>query len=99
LSNFSTTRRPQRRDGDADSGAEVVKVETARAIPTRQTFAGSPHLEGNPVFEFENLRQGAALLDTQGPGVKHCCYPKDAERLHHQPAPTALKRANSTTTR
>ena len=36
----------------SDWGADVIKVESGRGDPTRRTFAGLPHLEGNPVFEF-----------------------------------------------
>ncbi len=47
----------------SDWGAEVIKVESGRGDPTRRTFAATPHLEGNPVFEFENHGKRGVVLD------------------------------------
>lgn len=51
----------------SDWGAEVIKVESGRGDPTRRTFAATPHLEGNPVFEFENHGKRGVVLDTAKP--------------------------------
>jgi crotonobetainyl-CoA:carnitine CoA-transferase CaiB-like acyl-CoA transferase len=47
----------------SDWGAEVIKIESGRGDPTRRTFAATPHLEGNPVFEFENHGKRGVVLD------------------------------------
>ena len=51
----------------ADWGADVIKVEARGGDPTRHTFAGSPHLEGNPVFEFENRGKRGLVIDISKP--------------------------------
>src|SRR4029077_3439387 len=51
----------------SDWGAEVIKVESGRGDPTRRTFAATPHLEGNPVFEFENHGKRGVVLDIAKP--------------------------------
>jgi crotonobetainyl-CoA:carnitine CoA-transferase CaiB-like acyl-CoA transferase len=47
----------------ADWGAQVTKVESKGGDPTRHTFAAQPHLEGNPVFEFENRGKRGIVID------------------------------------
>ena len=51
----------------SDWGAEVIKVEGGRGDPTRRTFVAMPHLEGNPVFEFENHGKRGIVLDIAKP--------------------------------
>ena len=51
----------------SDWGAEVIKIESGRGDPTRRTFAATPHLEGNPVFEFENHGKRGVVLDIAKP--------------------------------
>jgi crotonobetainyl-CoA:carnitine CoA-transferase CaiB-like acyl-CoA transferase len=48
----------------AEWGAEVIKVESKSGDPTRHLFRGQKHLEGNPVFEFENRGKRGIVLDT-----------------------------------
>ena len=59
----------------SDWGAEVIKVESGRGDPTRRTFAGHPHLDGNPVFEFENHGKRGVVLDIAKPAraARRCC--------------------------
>jgi crotonobetainyl-CoA:carnitine CoA-transferase CaiB-like acyl-CoA transferase len=51
----------------SDWGADVIKIESGRGDPTRRTFASTPHLEGNPVFEFENHGKRGVVLDIAKP--------------------------------
>lgn len=79
----------------ADWGADVVKVESRHGDPTRQTFAGSPHLEGNPVFEFENRGKRGIVLDTSKPAGRDALLAvlKEADVFITNLRPSALKRA------
>ena len=79
----------------ADWGAEVVKVESHAGDPTRQTFAGSPHLEGNPVFEFENRGKRGVVLDIGKPSGRDALLAimKDADIFITNVRPRSLKRA------
>jgi crotonobetainyl-CoA:carnitine CoA-transferase CaiB-like acyl-CoA transferase len=79
----------------ADWGADVVKVESRAGDPTRHTFAGSPHLEGNPVFEFENRGKRGIVLDTSKAGGRNALLAilKDADIFVTNLRPSALKRA------
>ena len=47
----------------SDWGADVIKIESGRGDPTRRSFANQPHLEGNPVFEWENHGKRGVVLD------------------------------------
>jgi len=51
----------------AEWGAEVIKVESKAGDPTRHLFRGQAHLEGNPVFEFENRGKRGIVLDISRP--------------------------------
>ena len=79
----------------ADWGADVVKVESRGGDPTRHTFAASPHLEGNPVFEFENRGKRGVVLDITKAGGRHAMVRllKDADIFITNLRPRALKRA------
>ncbi|HEX7759888.1 MAG TPA: CaiB/BaiF CoA-transferase family protein [Caulobacteraceae bacterium] len=79
----------------ADWGAEVIKVESRGGDPTRHTFAGSPHLEGNPVFEFENRGKRGVVLDITKPGGRDALLRLlgEADIFITNLRPRALKRA------
>ena len=66
----------------SDWGAAVIKVESGRGDPTRRTFAATPHLEGNPVFEFENHGKRGVVLDIAKPAGREALLRilKDAEQ-------------------
>lgn len=80
----------------ADWGAEVIKVESRAGDPTRHTFAGSPHLEGNPVFEFENRGKRGVVLDITKLGGQAALARllDEADIFITNLRPRALKRAN-----
>ena len=80
----------------ADWGAQVVKIESRGGDPTRHTFAGSPHLEGNPVFEFENRGKRGVVLDITklGGQVALTRILQDADIFITNLRPRALKRAH-----
>src|SRR5580704_4405254 len=67
----------------SDWGADVIKIESGRGDPTRRTFAGQPHLEGNPVFEWENHGKRGVVLDTGKPAGREALLRilKDADVL------------------
>jgi crotonobetainyl-CoA:carnitine CoA-transferase CaiB-like acyl-CoA transferase len=73
----------------------VVKVESRGGDPTRHTFASSPHLEGNPVFEFENRGKRGVVLDITKPGGREALMRLlgDADVFVTNLRPRALKRA------
>jgi crotonobetainyl-CoA:carnitine CoA-transferase CaiB-like acyl-CoA transferase len=77
-----------------DWGAEVIKIESGRGDPTRRTFAGQPHLEGNPVFEFENHSKRGVVLDTAKPAGREALLRilKDADVFVTNLRPASLKR-------
>ena len=79
----------------ADWGADVIKVESGRGDPTRRTFAAMPHLEGNPVFEFENHGKRGVVLDIAKPAGREALLRilKDADVFITNVRPAALKRA------
>lgn len=79
----------------ADWGAEVIKVESRGGDPTRANFASSPHLEGNPVFEFENRGKRGVVLDITKPGGRDALLRllQDADIFITNLRPRALKRA------
>jgi crotonobetainyl-CoA:carnitine CoA-transferase CaiB-like acyl-CoA transferase len=79
----------------SDWGAEVIKIESGRGDPTRRTFALQPHLEGNPVFEFENHGKRGVVLDTGKPAGREALLRilKDADVFITNLRPAALKRA------
>ena len=79
----------------SDWGAEVVKVESGRGDPTRRTFANQPHLEGNPVFEWENHGKRGVVLDIAKPAGREALIRilQDADVLVTNVRPAALKRA------
>ena len=79
----------------SDWGADVIKVESGRGDPTRRTFAGQPHLEGNPVFEFENHGKRGIVLDTAKPAGREALLRllKDADIFLTNVRPASLKRA------
>ena len=79
----------------ADWGAEVIKVESHSGDPTRHTFSASPHLEGNPVFEFENRGKRGVVLDITKPGGRGALVRllQDADIFITNLRPRALKRA------
>jgi crotonobetainyl-CoA:carnitine CoA-transferase CaiB-like acyl-CoA transferase len=79
----------------SDWGAEVIKIESGRGDPTRRTFAAMPHLEGNPVFEFQNRGKRGAVLDTGKPAGREALLRilKDADVFITNLRPAALKRA------
>ena len=79
----------------SDWGAEVIKVESGRGDPTRRTFAATPHLEGNPVFEFENHGKRGIVLDIAKP-AGHAALLRlleDADVFVTNVRPASLKRA------
>jgi crotonobetainyl-CoA:carnitine CoA-transferase CaiB-like acyl-CoA transferase len=79
----------------SDWGADVIKVESGRGDPTRRTFAGQPHLEGNPVFEFENHGKRGVVLDVAKPAGREALLRilSDADVFLTNVRPAALKRA------
>jgi crotonobetainyl-CoA:carnitine CoA-transferase CaiB-like acyl-CoA transferase len=79
----------------SDWGADVIKIESGRGDPTRRTFAGQPHLDGNPVFEFENHGKRGVVLDIAKPAGREAMLRilKDADVLVTNVRPGALKRA------
>jgi crotonobetainyl-CoA:carnitine CoA-transferase CaiB-like acyl-CoA transferase len=79
----------------ADWGADVIKIESGRGDPTRRTFADLPHLEGNPVFEFENHGKRGVVLDIGKPAGREALLRilKDADVFITNVRPAALKRA------
>ena len=79
----------------SDWGADVIKIESGRGDPTRRTFAGQPHLEGNPVFEFENHGKRGVVLDIAKPAGREALLGilKDADVFLTNVRPAALKRA------
>ncbi|HEY3800213.1 MAG TPA: CaiB/BaiF CoA-transferase family protein [Caulobacteraceae bacterium] len=79
----------------SDWGADVIKIESGRGDPTRRTFAGQPHLEGNPVFEWENHGKRGVVLDTGKPAGREALLRilKDADIFVTNLRPGALKRA------
>jgi crotonobetainyl-CoA:carnitine CoA-transferase CaiB-like acyl-CoA transferase len=78
----------------SDWGAEVIKVESGRGDPLRRTFAGMPHLEGNPVFEFENHGKRGIVLDVAKPAGRDALkrLMKGADVFLTNVRPAALKR-------
>ncbi|HUZ13598.1 MAG TPA: CaiB/BaiF CoA-transferase family protein [Caulobacteraceae bacterium] len=79
----------------ADWGASVVKVESGRGDPTRRSFAGMPHLEGNPVFELENRGKRGVVLDIGKASGREALLRilEDADVFVTNVRPAALKRA------
>jgi crotonobetainyl-CoA:carnitine CoA-transferase CaiB-like acyl-CoA transferase len=79
----------------ADWGAEVIKIESDRGDPTRRTFIDTPHLEGNPVFDFENRGKRGAVLDIAKPAGRAALLRilADADIFITNVRPGALKRA------
>ena len=79
----------------SDWGAEVIKVESGRGDPTRRTFAAMPHLDGNPVFEFENHGKRGVVLDIAKPAGHAALLAllKDADVFLTNVRPASLKRA------
>jgi crotonobetainyl-CoA:carnitine CoA-transferase CaiB-like acyl-CoA transferase len=79
----------------SDWGADVIKVESGRGDPTRRTFAGLPHLDGNPVFEFENHGKRGIVLDIAKPAGREALLRilEDADVFLTNVRPAALKRA------
>jgi crotonobetainyl-CoA:carnitine CoA-transferase CaiB-like acyl-CoA transferase len=79
----------------SDWGADVIKVESGRGDPTRRTFSNQPHLEGNPVFEFENHGKRGIVLDTGKPAGRAALLRllADADIFVTNLRPGALKRA------
>ncbi|HLY79210.1 MAG TPA: CoA transferase, partial [Caulobacteraceae bacterium] len=79
----------------SDWGAEVIKVESGRGDPTRRTFANQPHLEGNPVFEFENHGKRGIVLDTSKAAGRTALLKllETADVFVTNLRPSALKRA------
>ena len=79
----------------SDWGADVIKIESGRGDPTRRTFAGQPHLDGNPVFEFENHGKRGVVLDIAKPAGREAMLRvlRDADVLVTNVRPGALKRA------
>ena len=79
----------------SDWGAEVIKVESGRGDPTRRTFEGMTHLEGNPVFEFENHGKRGVVLDIVKPAGREALLRilDDADVFITNVRPGALKRA------
>jgi crotonobetainyl-CoA:carnitine CoA-transferase CaiB-like acyl-CoA transferase len=78
----------------ADWGAEVIKVESGRGDPLRRTFAGMPHLDGNPVWEFENHGKRGIVLDTSKPDGRDALVRilEGADVLVTNVRPASLKR-------
>ncbi len=79
----------------SDWGADVVKVESGRGDPTRRTFANQPHLDGNPVFEFENHGKRGVVLDTSKAAGRDVLLKllETADVFITNLRPSALKRA------
>jgi crotonobetainyl-CoA:carnitine CoA-transferase CaiB-like acyl-CoA transferase len=79
----------------SDWGAQVIKVESGRGDPTRRTFVAMPHLEGNPVFEFENHGKRGVVLDIAKPAGRAALLRilEDADVFLTNVRPAALKRA------
>jgi len=79
----------------SDWGAEVIKVESGRGDPIRRTFAATPHLEGNPVFEFENHGKRGVVLDVGKPAGREALLRilEDADVFITNVRPASLKRA------
>jgi crotonobetainyl-CoA:carnitine CoA-transferase CaiB-like acyl-CoA transferase len=79
----------------SDWGAEVIKVESKRGDPTRRSFDAMPHLEGNPVFEFENHGKRGVVLDIAKPAGREAFLRilAGADVLITNVRPAALKRA------
>ena len=79
----------------SDWGAQVIKVESGRGDPTRRTFAATPHLEGNPVFEFENHGKRGIVLDIAKPDGHAALLRllQDADIFVTNVRPASLKRA------
>jgi crotonobetainyl-CoA:carnitine CoA-transferase CaiB-like acyl-CoA transferase len=79
----------------SDWGAQVIKVESDRGDPTRRTFIDSPHLEGNPVFEFENHGKRGVVLDIGKPAGRVALLRilEGADLFITNVRPAALKRA------
>jgi len=79
----------------SDWGADVIKVESGRGDPTRRTFVATPHLEGNPVYEFENHGKRGIVLDIAKPAGREALLRllKDADVFLTNVRPAALKRA------
>ena len=80
----------------SDWGADVIKIESGRGDPTRRTFAATPHLEGNPVFEFENHGKRGVVLDIAKTAGREALLRilADADVLITNLRPAALKRAH-----
>ncbi|HEY1753668.1 MAG TPA: CaiB/BaiF CoA-transferase family protein [Caulobacteraceae bacterium] len=78
----------------SDWGAEVIKVESGRGDPIRRTFAGQPHLEGNPVHEWENHGKRGVVLDTARPAGREALLRllQDADVFLTNVRPASLKR-------
>ena len=79
----------------AEWGAEVIKVESKHGDPTRHLFRGQAHLEGNPVFEFENRGKRGIVLDTSTSGGREALLRllESADVFLTNVRPSALKRA------
>ena len=79
----------------ADWGAAVIKIESRGGDPTRHTFAGMTHLEGNPIFELENRGKRGVVLDIAKPAGREALLRilKDADVFITNLRPGALKRA------
>jgi crotonobetainyl-CoA:carnitine CoA-transferase CaiB-like acyl-CoA transferase len=79
----------------AEWGAEVVKVESKAGDPTRHLFRGQPHLEGNPVFEFENRGKRGVVLDISAAAGREALLRilESADVFLTNVRPSALQRA------
>ncbi|MGH6970546.1 MAG: CaiB/BaiF CoA transferase family protein, partial [Caulobacteraceae bacterium] len=79
----------------SDWGANVIKIESGKGDPTRRTFAAQPHLDGNPVFEFENHGKRGVALDIGKPAGREALLRilEDADVFITNVRPAALKRA------
>jgi crotonobetainyl-CoA:carnitine CoA-transferase CaiB-like acyl-CoA transferase len=79
----------------AEWGAEVIKVESKSGDPTRHLFRGQKHLEGNPVFEFENRGKRGIVLDISAPAGREALLRllESADVFLTNVRPSALKRA------
>lgn len=79
----------------SDWGADVIKVEAGHGDPTRRTFVDTPHLEGNPVFEFENHGKRGVVLDIAKPAGREALLRlmEGADVFVTNVRPASLKRA------
>ncbi len=79
----------------AEWGAEVIKVESKAGDPTRHLFRSQGHLQGNPVFEFENRGKRGVVLDTSTAEGREALLRilESADVFLTNVRPSALKRA------